>query len=271
MNVMNKSFDWLREMKPELKQLDSIPLTGFTPDFSWETFSANLAAVFNKTIAIQADHLLWRSADELLIGISNDVYPMAFSITSLEGLGYWMIDREELKRLMAYLLTDERVNFPDDEAFLEGFVRFISLEVVSQLGNEAFFKDSLIPVFSFEKELPIESALCRDLKIKIDERTFVSRLVLTSKLQKSWAQHFSTPQPSAQESEIAKSISLAMHLEAGRVALSFEEWSKIRVGDCILLDNCTLDLEAGVGDLILSIEGKQLHRAELRNDQIEIL
>ena len=43
----NLSYNWLKEINPELKKLDSIPLTG-APSFPWEEFSSRLARCFDR-------------------------------------------------------------------------------------------------------------------------------------------------------------------------------------------------------------------------------
>ena len=42
------SYDWVREIKPDLAKLDSIPLTGAAPPFPWDELSSRLALSFDR-------------------------------------------------------------------------------------------------------------------------------------------------------------------------------------------------------------------------------
>src|SRR5437763_3798845 len=97
MTIPSSSYDWVREIKPDLKQLDSIPLTGATPPFPWDDFSNRLGRSFDREgMKIHPGEIAWRAKENLYEGLGDSPFPLIISIPSLRGQVSWVMPSQEI-------------------------------------------------------------------------------------------------------------------------------------------------------------------------------
>lgn len=269
----HSSFDWVREIDPNLKNLDAIPLTGAAPPFPWEDLSARLAKAFDREgLTIQPGEMAWRTKNELFEGLGDEPFPLIFSIPSLRGQVCWVMPAQEMDVLAALLLTQEShpLTFHDPD-LSESFYRFLALEVLYYLTQVSFDK-TLSPILTSQTALPNQDSLCKDISIGIQGQTIWGRLIISPEFRTSWVEHFAHMHaPSAQTQQLAQLIDVTMHLEAGKCQMTLQEWKTVKLGDFILLDSCTLDPERFNGRVMLTINGRRAFRAKLKDGTIKIL
>jgi flagellar motor switch protein FliN/FliY len=70
---------------------------------------------------------------------------------------------------------------------------------------------------------------------------------------------------------MAEALDVIVHLEAGRVNLNLSEWKKIKIGDFLFLDTCSLDPDEDKGRVTLTINGSPYFRARIKQGSIKIL
>lgn len=268
---MTHSFDWLRQLKPELKSFDSIPLTG-SPPFPWDDLSARLAKVFEcDSLTIHSTETLWRTQDQLLENLGTAPNCLTFNIPALKGEAYWLMPEQEIALLENFLLTKESHPLTNqDQSLKESFYRFLILETLYAI-SQTSFDQALIPVLSDKKTLPVLDALCMDITITIQGRPLLGRLVISPKLQRSWANYFIRKGSSWTASEQAKKIAIPVHLEIGRTELAYEDWEKVAPGDFMMLDSCYLKEDGTGGEIVLTVQGKPAFKGEIVERQINIL
>lgn len=268
----NLSYDWVREIKPDLKKLDSIPLSG-SPPFPWEDFSSHLAKAFDRNdLTIQPGEMTWRAKENLYEGLGDSPFPLIFTIPSLRGQVCWVMPGQELDVLAALLLTQESHPFAfHDPDLSESFYHFLALEVLYNLTQTAFDK-TLAPILTNISTFPDEDSLCKDVSIGLHGQTIWGRLIISPEFRSSWAEHFAQKhEPTALSTEMAQLIDVVVHLEAGKSRLSLQEWKDVQLGDFILLDSCSLDADRLDGRVMLTINGKQAFRAKLKDGTLKIL
>ena len=271
MTVPPASYDWIREIKPELKALDDSPLTGASPPFPWEQLASHLAQSFEREqIMITPGEIQWRSKDLLYEGLGDTPYPLVFAIPTLQGTACWVMPEQEMAVLETLLLTKEThpITFQDRE-LSEAFYRFLALEVLFHMSQISFDK-TIAPILTGQNILPQENALCWDISATIQGQVLWGRLIISSDLRRSWVEHF-TRQSSVLSQKMTQLIEPVIHLEIGKVSLNFDEWSQVNAGDYLLLDTCTLDPETLSGRLALTINGKLAFRAKLKDKNVKIL
>lgn len=273
MTIPSSSYDWVREIKPDLKQLDSIPLTGATPPFPWDDFSNRIGRSFDREgIKIQPGEIAWRAKENLYEGLGDTPFPLIISIPSLRGQVSWVMPSQEIAPLAALLLTKESHPLPlHDQAFNESFYHFLALEVLYNFTQVAF-DNTLSPVLTNQTALPNEDSLCWDISLQIQNHTTLGRLIISPEFRRSWVEHFAQRQePSMLTQQMAQLVNTTVHLEAGRTQLNLAEWMSIKLGDFLTLDSCSLDIERLDGRIMLTINGKSAFRAKLKDGSLKIL
>ncbi len=272
MATPSASYDWIRTIDPELKNLDEIPLTGSAPPFPWEELSQRIAKSFDREgLFIQPKELVWRSQENLYEGLGDSPFPLHFAIPTLQGQACWIMPEQEMAILETWLLTKEShpISF-QDRALSESFYRFFALEVLYHT-NQLNFDKSITPILTNQTSLPNESALCLDICLQFQEQIVWGRLIISKDLRRSWVEHFASRGPSHLTTELAKAIDIQVHLEAGKTTLSLKEWSSVCLGDFIVLDSCSLDPQELTGRLMLTVNGKPAHRGKIKDGVIKIL
>lgn len=266
------SYDWIREISPELSALDDTPLVGATPPFPWDQLAQRIAQSFEREgIRINPGEVEWRTKDELLEGMGDDLFPLHFAIPSLRGTVCWIMAEHEMLILESLLLTKEShpISFQDRD-LSESFYRFFALEVLYQISQVEFDK-SIAPILTSQRTLPINASLCLDISMEIQGQILWGRLIISPELRRSWVEHFAKKGPSSLTREMAKNIELIVHLEAGKTDLSLKEWQKVKNGDFITLDSCSLDAQDFTGRVMVTLDGKNIFRAKLKDGQVKIL
>lgn len=273
MPTPSASYDWIREIQPELKALDAIPLTGASPPFPWDQLSSLLAKTFDRdSITIQPGEIGWRTKDQLFDGLGNNPFSLTFSMPSLKGNASWVMPEQEMSNLESLLLTKEAhpINF-NDRPLSEAFYRFLAIEVLYSLGQMNFDK-SLVPILTGKTDLPKEDSLCWDISITILKETLWGRLIISPELRLSWVEHFAKAgKNSVLTQEMTKKIEVLIDFEAGRVNLSHKELSTIKVGDWIALDSFSLDPDTFSGRVMLTVNGKHAFVGQLNSGNVKIL
>lgn len=70
---------------------------------------------------------------------------------------------------------------------------------------------------------------------------------------------------------MAQKLSLEVALEVANSQISFKDWRKVKVGDCVILDRCTYDPQTKKGSLVLTLNGDPLFRGRFKEEGIKIL
>lgn len=267
------SYDWVREIKPSLKQLDAIPLTGNAPPFPWKDFSQRLSQAFDRQdIKIIPGEIGWRAKEDLYEGLGASPLPLRISIPSIKGEVCWLISQEEIPLLAALLLTKETHPLPlHDPAFTESFYRFATLEILYHLG-EILSPQSLSPALSIQTMGPDEDALCWDISIHLESHQTFGRLVISSQFRQSWVEHFAkknTRSPLSQQ--MTQTLNVTAHLEIGKTQMNLAKWMSIKLGDFLIIDSCSLNPENFEGRILLTVNGKPSYRAKLKEGKLKIL
>lgn len=273
MTTPSSAYDWVRQINPNLKKLDSIPLTGNNPPFPWEEFSTRLARSFEcEGLSIQRGEMAWRSKEDLYEGLGDSPFPLTFSIPSLRGQVSWVMPAQDMPVLAAMLLSKQSHPLTlHDQALTESFYHFLALEALYNF-TEVPFDNTLAPILTHQKTLPNQDALCWDIALQIQNHSIWGRLIISPEFRLSWIEHFAKKEeisPDAQQ--MAQLAEVVVHLEAGKIQMSLAEWKSVRLGDFIMIENCSLEAPQFNGRISLSINGKQAFRAKIKENTLKIL
>lgn len=267
-------FDWVREIKPDLKKIDSIPLTGAVLPFPWEEFSSQLARTFDcEGLMFQPGEISWRAGKDLYEGLGDSPISQSFSIPPLPGTICWIMPSQEMDILAALLLSkDTQPLLLHDQDLAESFYRFFTLEILHHLTQCPPFDKTLTPLLINQSTQPDQDSLCWDITLRLKGHAILGRLVIPPDFRHHWVEHFAQqPVQTALSQQMLQLIDVIVHVEAGKTHLTLNEWKQVQAGDFILVDNCSLDPTKLDGRVMLSIYGKQAFRAKLKNGTLKIL
>ena len=65
-------------------------------------------------------------------------------------------------------------------------------------------------------------------------------------------------------------IDVILDIEAGNATLSMREWSKVRIGDFLIIENCSLSPSGKEGEVTLTINSVPLLRGIISGGDIKI-
>ncbi len=264
---------WIRQIPGDLFHQDDKPLLGLTPDFSWHDFASQLSQTLQlETCTCEHSEWQWRAKEELFNGLGEHLLGQCIEIAPIPGKIWWAMPEQTIKQLMLLLLAKQPLPMHEelDQDFLHAFYRFIAMEALNafELVNS---DKKLSPSLANKEELPNEHCLCMDITINIQQTTFHGRIFLSPEFRSAWKKRY-LPQPySLLASPMADTLDVMVHLEAGRVNLTLAEWNKIKTGDFLFLDNCSLDPDEDKGRVMLVINGIACFRARLKQGSLKIL
>jgi flagellar motor switch protein FliN len=265
-------YDWVRHVDPELLQVDATPLLGSAPLFPWEQLSKNLASCFTiEKLSIQPDKLQWRSTKELLEGLGDHPVCLNLAVPSIPGSLAWIMPEEEVNILMSIVLTKEShpLTFQDPE-LRESFCRFIHLETLYQLSQIDFDK-SLAPVLSDRSGVPTQDSLSLDVSISMNDQVLWGRLLISPEFRQGWVEKHAKPERTPLANEIAKQADAILHVELGRSFLTLPQWSSVRPGDFLLLEQCDWNPDTLSGHIGLTSNSIPVFSGLLEEGRIKII
>lgn len=262
-------YHWLKFVPPSSLKRDIVPLMGMAPPFPWEQLSQKLKDLFElKDLTIKPNSSFeWREKNDLYSGLGQPHTSMIFSLLPAKGNLYWVMAEQDVALLMSLLLTQKpQPMAPVDTDFLQGFYRFLAMEVANVIPTLDFDKAITPRIETSGPELT-ERVLCLDLAITLSERTIWGRAIISPPLRQSWLERYAERSMSI---PLAAELDVTVHLEVGRTSLKFSQWTKMSPGDFILLDSCSLKT-TGEGRVMLTIDNFPCFRGKIKDGNIKIL
>ena len=210
------------------------------------------------------------SLEEVSALFSDATLYERITIPACAGHLFWITPKSSLKHftLMA-LAKEEKEDELISNDLLEGFKRFIAAELIFQINqeNNPLFQSALIE----QKELPSSGGYLYELLINCGEKQLSCSLFLTDTFAKSFAQNATSHEPLRIPEEMKQTVKTTVGLDMGHFSMSVKEFSKLKKGDFVVLDRCTLDPETQHGNLTLTLKEKSLFRAKLKDGNLKIL
>ena len=273
--TLSKPYDWLKQFPASIFKLDSEtrPLFGNGPPFPWDEFSKALAKIFDvKEFTIKPTDMQWREPDKLIAGLGAKTVSYPIQFAQFEGTLHWILSSEQIEKLMACLLTAPVQGFNSLESdFTEGFYSFILSQVLKSI-NDTTFIPNLGAGMEEKKAPPAEPSFCLDISFVIQGQSFKGRAVLSQELIQSWKNKFADRKlDSIIHHPLASKITAPIHLEIGKTHLSPSQLRKLSLGDYLVLENCSYEPDSDKGRLLMTLNGKPIFRAKLKQGSLKIL
>jgi hypothetical protein len=250
----------LRAVERALLEADGIPLLGGMPAISTEAIQESLQSLFGVAdLQLEASSPRWAEADE-----SYAAHPqvLGLSCPPLSGALAFLMSAQDVSRLISLLGGPAAREIALlDSAVRGGFMGFLAVEILESL--RPFFPPELLPQVSDPSPRITGAVLVIDTRLSASDFVVSGQLLLSSQFCHSLRQTFKARKPTTLSREIARSLTIPIHVLLGETALGHEELRTLRLGDLILLDRTFIDPDSGQGTALLEVAGKVLCGAKL--------
>lgn len=267
------SYSWLKVLEPELVHIQDLSTTGGPEVFSWEGLSSYLMKRFEVSdLTLHPGVASWHTEKELASLLGRDPWVISFNLSSLPGQAAWTMAEGDVALLMGALLTkkSEALDYRDKE-FQKGFYRFLGVALTHALTDLGFQGDYGLSLQE-SNEPPHTTSMSLDVDINILGRNIKGRLVATEDLVKAWKERFAGATRMARfTSPAAQDVNIVIHLEAGKVSLPINTLEKVRPGDFIVLDSCSVMPGEDKGRVTMTVHGVPIFRGMLKENKVKVL
>lgn len=269
--MTSTTYDWIKQYPPSLFQQDDVPLLGITPPFPWDQFSLELGRIFQAPdLQVKGSDFQWRTPEKITEGIGEHISPLYFNVSGLSGTVCWLLSESDVRHIMSLLLNeDDEATHHLDKDFLDGFYQFLVLETMQALSKNEFGK-TLSPKPISNNELPKEGSLTADITLLLKGKTFIGRLVLSPDFRRAWKEKHGNRQLGL-AGPLGEKVQTTLILEGGKTVMKRSEWSKVKPGDFVILDFCSLDPDAEKGRVMVTLDGLPLFRAKVKDGNVKLL
>lgn len=268
-NLTSTPYDWIRQVPKELLEIDDIPLWGTPPAFPWDKFNAALSKSLQiNSFGIALKNTSWLEPARLIDGIGQNPLISPFSLSPLKGLGYLILPHASAERLLKHFFDHDDIPLMD-EAIINGFYRFINLEIANAFQQAEYDKTLSLQLLS-EQPLPDAACLSIDLEFSILSEAYPARILITQEMRTSFKERYSQKSLNLPQT-IFEKVEVIIELLAGSTSITKKEWLDTVPGDVILLDSCSLDPREDKGRVILAINGMPIFRGKIKDGNIKIL
>lgn len=270
--MTTQPYFWIQSVTEGLRETNQIPLWGSPPPFPLEELELLLKEQFGLSrLSIKREQTALLEPDAFLKGLGDAPIILPLELTPIGGTFFFVIGMEDVKAITSFLMVESgNPKRFSHEALCLGFFRFISLNLLDTFAEISPYDGAALKIGK-ESSLPAERAFAIDVKIGMNGAAFWSRLITPPHFHQSFQAHFASKPPAITSKEFAASISAELTVEGGTTTLPFEEWQKVRVGDFILLDHCTYDLDQNKGSLEIVLGQTPLFQARLKEGSLKIL
>ena len=270
---MATTYDWLKQLPASILQYDQKPLFGASPAFPWDNFTELSRETFLlPSLKIERIGQEWRSEQKLLEGLGSHPVTLRFKVAPLEGDVRWVMSQGDVETLMQLLLSKKADLFKFlDRDFVEGFYDFLAAQAVHLIQQLDWDKD-LNPSLAATHELPTETSFTIDIVLGTPEKKLYGRLFFSPSFMESWRNRFADRSLSTYlRSPLAEKIQIPVQLIGGRTILTRKELATVKLGDWILLDHCSLEIDSDKGRILLAVYDRPVFRARLKQGSLKIL
>lgn len=268
MNI-STPYDWIREIPEALKLLDDIPLLGYPSPFPYADYAAKLGQILQiPSLSIAASEPQWRTAEDLLKGLPEDLTAINIALPPIEGNVSLVFSRQDINAILSEMIKAVPTAAMDAD-YLNAFIQYMSLEALNLFQTIGYDKN-INPHLLSSKELPHEASLCREITVTTPSRTLHGRMALSQTFRTKWKERFAQRSMTVPPA-ITQKIEVPLHIEAGSTHMTLGQWRGVSPGDFVILDKCSLSTDEEKAKVMLTLNGKPVFRARLKQGSLKIL
>lgn len=268
MGTKEISSGWVEKLEKALAQAGRLPSLGEEFPFPWQEASGAIGKSLQvPDFKISCTHKGWKNSSELLRGMSDRAFLTAVEISPIEGRPVLALSENGVSEFISHMSL---TTLPKEGLFQaklkEGFYTFLFLKILQALDSLHLFKNGSLSLSS-SSLLPDEEAFCIDIEVAFLTKSVQGRVICP----RTFVEAFKNYQPFQKETLLSYSMELPLRCEVGYTLLSQEDFSKIQVGDFVILDKCSYDPSHEKGSVTLLLGKTPLLLARLKAEGIKIL
>ncbi len=269
---MNKknNYSWIEKIESSLLELDEIPNMPMPFEFNFKDYAKEFEKAFNiKNVSFSVSSIQWKSNDNILEGMGENLVPLAFCFTPLKGNVYWVMSEKDITKLTSWILLKQQKEKEYISAPLqEGFYRYLMLENLKIIERMEHFDDFSIKIVE-NIEAKETNAFCMDIQCKYEDKSCWGRLIISPAFRKAWKEYFSSN--ISYIKTFNRSFEVTLRADIAKTNLKNSDLQKINVGDFIVLDEVSLDPYSEKGLITLMIGNTPLFYAKIKDDKLKIV
>lgn len=272
-NPLRVPYDWLKKVPAEVLSNDEIPLFGGSPPFPWDQFTQLLKSKFHiEQLQIIASDITQGDGNQLLKGVGSPHKVMLVSVAPIDQELFFIMTEQDIAKLVSAFVTQQEAPLQLEHDFIDPFFNFIAMEAVNSIGSVDFDHSLSFSLNSAPSEIPTTISHYCDISIQLNHASVMTRLIIPANFRHAWKEHYAPRKLEVSLSTpLAKKIQMIVHIEAGKIQLPLTEWRKVRPGDFITLDSCSLERSGNRGRVLLTMNGNLLFRGKVKDGNIKIL
>lgn len=265
-------YSQLKKIPGSLFELNHLPPLGEQPDFPFEELSRKLGEIFGvPSLLFEPQAWAIRAKDGLKEGLGGELVCLQFALSPLEGPLYFFMSKQDLLTISAKIFLKNGEPSVALESYLDACIAFFSAEVIYALESLSF-NENLHPQLLETRDFPAEDMITIDIIIRLSSYKAIGRLLFSKKLQSALrAASLQKQNGTAFSSRLAEQTEVILHLEAGSVQLSQQEWKNVKAGDFLILDQSNFKPDQSEGEITLSLKGHPFCKAKIEAGKVKIL
>lgn len=265
---MEAPLAWIKNITKSIPELAVIPLFGNAPPFDWRHFTKALKNRLEvPQLKMEVENERWLPAHEMKKGLGEAIVDSI--VVAPLGTVFWIFSQKDRTKLTTTLLKQEGKAPLTSEILQEGFYRYLLLEALGSLQEIPIFKEFSLQL-SEEERIPEGDLFCIDVKIDLGSHTCWGRLAIDASFRSAWVHHFEKIPSEYVPTELSRQLYLDLSIETGSVLLHQEEWDHLKLGDFVILDQGSYDVQKETGVAMLMLGRNPLFNVRLRPNQIEL-
>jgi flagellar motor switch protein FliN/FliY len=268
------SLEWVKTVDDALRDLDQNPQFGPHASFDWQSVEQELSQLVRQKVQLSHEERGWIPAQQSLEGFSGNPRIFSLAATPLQPPAYWVMNDEDLRRLILLLFGNAETAAPFiEDPYLEGFSNYLILEALHFVSRWTA-KDGVSLQLASNSVKPeqlqqAEHFFIIEIQAEFSEFVLSGRLLLSSSFRDAWKRHVLL-KGNILDEEWKKKTTLDIALEVGNTPLTLKEWSSVKEGDFVLLESCSYDPEEKKGRILLTLNKRPLFRGKIGKEGIKL-
>lgn len=263
---------WIQSLDTALREMQEIPFFGSPPPFPWQEFGEMLQQTLEQpSLELFLEKASWLSNEQLIESFGENPLIQPFVLSPLPGPLFLVLSESGSMRLTAELIAKEAPTKGGvDSTIREGFLHFLFL-TTCHLFNQLNPFTSLSASLGEKAPLPSEGAYALDLSLDLNQSPISIRILLPKDAHAGFKSQFAAMRPSLEITDELKTTPMPLSIEVGTTTLPAAAFEKVEVGDLLILDRCSYDLDKKKGTALLTLASTPLFDVRIKEGEVKML
>ena len=211
-----------------------------------------------------------RGREKLLEGLGKTPLIYRLQMSSFEEVPFIAAAQGDVDEMLSWFVEEGDYSLgSEQEGFQEAIFQFVLAQAIQEFEATHFLVDTKIRL----EEEPLVEQDCSiiDFFAEYRERTIQLRLLCPLSFVSSLEKSKQPTKLSLDQLAETKDIPLTASFILGKVQLKQQEWSSIKVGDWVQLDQCSYRPEEKKGLFILSVLDIPIFHAKLKDGRLKLI